>query len=1056
MVIERSEPNLSHLHGEAPPARAANLEWRMGSLVLDPVARILIHDGTPLPLGERAVSILLMLVERSGQLVSKEDLIAFAWQGLAVEDSNLTVQVAALRRALALVSGGRSWIETLPRRGYRFVGTAVRSGDSDTPTPDEPRAARSSYEMAKLPSSKLVDDQKDLPTVSALTDSRTHHMVGRAAPLDMLDRMAQRMLSGQRQIAFVTGEAGIGKTAFIQMAVDRLSQQGVDLLCGRCTERFGTDEAFLPLIDALVTRCRSTNGAELQTAIRTHAPTWMLQIPGLIGATERAAFQREVFGATRERMLREFCDLVEALSADRPWVIILEDLHWSDLATLDALSRFARGDSKASVLILGSYRPADSIIGQHPIRRLHQDLEIHERCGELRLDRLSRMEVERHLALRFRDDAVASALSEPVFERTQGQPLFIASLIKFFIDQRVIVETDGAWRLPSEAPIPQDGIPTDLLNMINYQVGRLTEDERRLLEVASVAGGDFSAALVAAGLSRDAVEVERELEALTRKDHTLVPSGVSEWPDGTYSGSYAFRHILYQNVVYQHLAPGQRVQTHRRLGKRLEQAYGDLTSEVAPVLALHFEQGRDFPSALRYLGQAAESSAKRLGHAEAASYLTRGLSILDRFDAPDKFRLRISVLRHRSLALRSCGDLAGSVRDLKEMIVYAGHAGELRQEVAGLVAVSRFCLHADRRLCLQAAEEVLIKSQALEDDTFKALVQGSSASINLYLKGWHEQDAARCMRAMELSAGAQDHGTLIRRYGIEGILDCWRSRYRECRRSATHGKRLASEAGDIYVFVLFNVLESTALLHLGEWRDLQRETATALEFARKNGNKQASGLCRLTLAWLHVEAMDFEGARALCEGVDENTLNENQFAYFFQRAVLAKAFVGLRDPQRASKQFNDVQRRLEQDGIPLDFTISTQLYHCLGEYCLQIAEFDQARRWAIQLRDYAAPAPDQNHLALAHGLLARIAFTTGDRDEAREHLSRALSIVDNANFPLAAWRVYLGAAKIFESIGETNDATACRMRFETVIRTLARNFEPDDALHRSLLNALTT
>ena len=214
-----------------------------------------------------------------------------------------------------------------------------------------------------------------------------------------------------------------------------------------------------------------------------------------------------------------------------------------------------------------SYRPADSIIGQHPIWRLHQDLEIHERCGELRLDRLSRMEVERYLALRFRDDALASALSEPVFERTQGQPLFIASLIKFFIDQRVIVETDGAWRLSSEAAIPQDGIPTDLLNMINYQVGRLTEDERRLLEVASVAGGDFSAALVAAGLSRDAVEVERDLEALTRKDHTLVPSGVSEWPDGTYSGSYAFRHILYQNVVYQHLAPGQRVQTHRRLGK---------------------------------------------------------------------------------------------------------------------------------------------------------------------------------------------------------------------------------------------------------------------------------------------------------------------------------------------------------------------------------------------------------------------------------------------------------------------------------------------------------
>jgi DNA-binding winged helix-turn-helix (wHTH) protein len=308
----------------------------MGSLVLDPVARILIHDGNPLPLGERAISILLMLVERSGQLVGKEDLIAFAWQGLAVEDSNLTVQVAALRRALALVPGGRSWIETLPRRGYRFVGTAVRSEDKD------PAAAKSFYGMAKLNSSELGDDQKHLPTLSAFTDSRAHQMVGRAAPLDMLDRMAQRMLTGQRQIAFVTGEAGIGKTAFIEMAVDRLSHQGVSLLCGRCTERFGTDEAFLPLIDALVTRCCSTDGAELLAAIRAHAPTWMLQVPGLIDATERAAFQREVFGATRERMLREFCDLVEALSANRPWVIVLEDLHWSDLATLDVLSRFAR------------------------------------------------------------------------------------------------------------------------------------------------------------------------------------------------------------------------------------------------------------------------------------------------------------------------------------------------------------------------------------------------------------------------------------------------------------------------------------------------------------------------------------------------------------------------------------------------------------------------------------------------------------------------------------------------------------------------------------------
>jgi DNA-binding winged helix-turn-helix (wHTH) protein/tetratricopeptide (TPR) repeat protein len=1027
-----------------------------GPFRLDVEAEILFRGTEPIALGRRAVALLGVLVERPGALISKDALMEAAWSGLAVEDSNLTVQIAALRRVLG-EAGGANWIETMPRRGYRFVGPAVRSGDiKDQPRSAGPYAGERLAKIGKPEQSELMDGEQDSRILPPSDNARSHLMVGRVAPLEMLDLMTQRMLAGQRQVAFVTGEAGIGKSAFIETALERLSHQGIDLLCGRCTERFGTDEAFLPLIDALATRCRTTGGAELLAAIRAHAPTWMLQMPGFMDANERAVFQREVFGATRERMLREFCDLAEALSVNRPWVIALEDLHWSDFATLDVLSRFARGTDRASVLVLGSYRPADSVTSGHPIRRLHQDLEIHGHCVELRLDRLSRTEVERYLALRFRDDQLASTLSGPVFERTQGQPLFIASLLKYFIDERAIVEIDGTWRLSSETVISRDGVPGDLMNMITHQVGRLTEGERRLLDVASVAGGEFSAALVAAGLSHDAVEVERDLEGLVRKDHTLVPSGVSEWPDGTYSGSYAFHHILYQNVIYQRLAPGQRVQTHRRLAVRLEEAYRDRTPEIAPLLALHFELGRDFTSALRYLGQAAESSAKRLGHAEAASYLARALGILDRIDTPDGLGSRIALLRQRSLALRSCGDLAGSVRDLKELIAGARQVGKLRQEVNGLIAVSQFCLYADRRVCLQAIEDVLARSQALEDETFKALVQGSSASINLYLKGWQEQDAALCVKAMELTAGAQDHGTLMRRYGIEGILACWRSRYQECRRSGTQGKRLAREAGDIYVFVLFNILESTALIHLGEWRELQRQTTTALELAGKNANEPASALCRLTLAWLHVEAMDFDGARALCECVDDKTLKENQMAYFFQRAVLAKAFVGLGDLQRARQQFDDIWRRMDEDSVPMDFTISTQLYHCLGDYCLQMGDIEQARKWAIQLRDYATPAPDHNHLALAHGLLARIAFAAGDREEARAELSRALSIVDNADFPLAALRVYPGAVEIFANIGEADQAAEYRNRFATAVRTLAQNFEPDDPLHESLLTALAT
>jgi class 3 adenylate cyclase/predicted ATPase len=878
--------------------------------------------------------------------------------------------------------------------------------------------------------------------------------VGRAAPLASLDTLAQRVLAGERQLVFITGEPGIGKTTFIEMAIERLSRLGAEALYGHCTERFGTDEAFHPLIDALETRCRGPGGYAVLETIRARAPTWLLQMPSFREETDAAAFQNEVFGATRERMLREFCDLLEVSSVDRPLAVVLEDLHWSDFATLDVLSRFARGDRRASVLVLASYRPADTLIGGHPVRRLHQDLGIHGRCRELRLDRLSRAEVEHHLALRFGNEELVSTLVAPLYGRTQGQPLFVASLLDFFINQQVVFEVDGAWRLGREAVISQDVVPSDLIDMISHQLDRLTEDERQLLEVASVAGGEFAAALVAAGLGRDALETEQMLEALARKERTLVAARAAEWPDGTYSGSYAFHHILYQNVLYQGLTPGRRAQIHRRMGERLRDAYGNRTTDIAPTLAMHFEHGRDFPNALRYLGQAAESSAKRLGHEEAANYLTRALGILDHLKAPDQYGPRIALLRQRSWARRSSGDLAGSVRDLKEMIAQAAAAGQLRAEVNGLLAVSRFCLHADRRLCLQASEEAAAKAQAIEDEVFRALVQGSSASINLYLKGWRDEDAELCLKAMQVTANAKDHATLIRRDGIEGILECFRSRYQECRVSATHGKKLAREVGDIYIFVLFNVMESTALLHLGEWRQLQQETVEALALAEKNANRPARVLCRLTLAWLHVEAMDFLGARDLCEDVDQTILEENPFAFFFHRAVLAKAFVGMGDLARAAPQFEDVQRRVEADGTGLDFTIYTQFYHCFGECCLLTGDIAQARTRAIQLRDYAAPAPDRNHLALAYGLLARIAFAAGDAEDARVQLAAALATLDNKDLPLAAWRIYLAAADIYAGLGETDKASQYRGLFENVLGTLAQNFAADDPLRASLLAAI--
>ena len=142
------------------------------------------------------------------------------------------------------------------------------------------------------------------------------------------------------------------------------------------------------------------------------------------------------------------------------------------------------------------------------------------------------------------------------------------------------------------------------------------------------------------------------------------------------SGHYAFLHALYQEVLYQRLAPGQRVQLHRRLGERLEVGYGTRSAEIAAVLALHFEEGRDFVKTVRYLGQAAESSAKRFGNQEAAIYLTRALGLLDRWSSKDRrLTVRIKLLQQRGWAPRSAGDFRGSLEDLSTAMLGSGGAG---------------------------------------------------------------------------------------------------------------------------------------------------------------------------------------------------------------------------------------------------------------------------------------------------------------------------------------------------------------------------------------------
>jgi predicted ATPase len=412
---------------------------------------------------------------------------------------------------------------------------------------------------------------------------------------------------------------------------------------GQCIEHYGAGEAYLPVFGALHQLCRRAQGARLREILAQYAPSWLAQMPGLLDAPTLESLTLRTQGATLERMLREIADALEAVTAEQPIVLALEDLHWGDHASVELLSFLARRGPAARLLVIGTYRPTDVVAREHPVAAVKDDLASHGLGRELPLERLSEGEVRQYIAEALAEHRIPDALVSQLHQRTGGNPLFVVNVVQDWITQEVLVERDGHWALGAAVEDAARGVSPSVRHLIERQVTRLGAPDQRLLEAASVAGEEFSAALVAAELAEDAEDVEDRCAALVRR-HVLQPRGTAEWPDGTVAGRYAFAHTLYQEVLYERVPAGRRVQLHRRIGRRLEAAFASRIEDIAAELAAHFERGREYEQAVPYLELEACKVLRRSAPRQAVGHLQRALEILAGLpDTTERARQELTV-----------------------------------------------------------------------------------------------------------------------------------------------------------------------------------------------------------------------------------------------------------------------------------------------------------------------------------------------------------------------------------------------------------------------------
>jgi tetratricopeptide (TPR) repeat protein len=378
-------------------------------------------------------------------------------------------------------------------------------------------------------------------------------------------------------------------------------------------------------------------------------------------------------------MLREMAELLEAATAERPMILVLEDLHWSDHSTLELIAYVAQRRAPAHLLLVGTYRSAETMRSDFPLRAISQELQSHRCSEEIHLTPLAAADVRAYLRGRFADGEVDDELARAIHHRTDGHPLFLVNVVDFAVRHGLVAEEAGRWTLLGGPDALESAVPDSLRLMIDRQLESLLPDDRQALETASVMGAQFSIAAVATALETDEEALDERCEGLAWKGHFIQAAGIEEWPDGTVSGRYRFVHALYRDVLYDRVAPARRVRLHRRIAERKAAAFGERAGEIAGELAAHFEAAHDMRQAVAYHGRAGDNAVARHAEHEAIEHFTKALRQLATLpESPERRELELGLQVKLATPLMSIRGYAA--RDV-EAVFERAHA--LSREGAG-------------------------------------------------------------------------------------------------------------------------------------------------------------------------------------------------------------------------------------------------------------------------------------------------------------------------------------------------------------------------------------
>jgi DNA-binding winged helix-turn-helix (wHTH) protein len=975
----------------------------------------------------KAFDVLRYLVEHAGRLVTQDEILSALWPRSYVNPEVLKHHVLEVRKALGDDRRNPRFIETLPRRGYRFIAP-IASG------PETHRTAKAMPAHGRL--------------------------VGRDAVFADLRDGLGKALRGQRQIVFVTGEPGIGKTALVDEFQRRASAEMADLgfARGQCVEGYGGQEAYYPMLEALGQLCRAPGGEEIVNVLAEQAPTWLAQFPALLKRKHRETLQREIEGATRERMLREIGDAVETITAQRPLLVVFEDLQWVDHATVDLLSVLARRRSPARMMLIGTYRPVDLV--DHPLKALKRDLLVHQLCQEIALEPVSEGDVADFLAGESALADQSCSLANRVHRHSGGNPLFMVATLDHLRSRGFITCVAGVWQLRVPLDEIEPGVPESLRRLIEAQIERLSVEEQDALEVASVTGAAFAASVSAAATKLDPEDFEDLCDRLSRRQQIVRPMGSQQFPSGSTSARYEFVHALYREVMYGRLARGRRARLHARIGERLRSLYGDALGEIASELAHHFEEGLDWARAVNYLQLAADTAGRRYALREATAILQHALELARKLPDAPRLASETEILQ-RLTAIYTAASYDLSALETHEALLAKLAPHGLNEHLRALEEMANFASWISAERGLEVVERVKRLGSGQVDPGLRAQSRMMYFFWHILAGGWNSQYAGECRTALAEIRSLGDRSLVASGQIAYGVIQWVSSAYREAARGASEGREILFEGREegaylIYPYWMSRAVSSLSLSLLGEWgKALDEGEAWMTMLAKHADEHRGHKLSRLYRAMVLLYAQDHAGVLEICDSVLPLVTRDPGQIYPLRLCLVlaGTADVAMGNHDRALERLSAARDEMNRQAVALDWYRRMQLESSLAELWIAKQDLSLARPQAQRFLDATLSTEERTWQALAWETSARVALVESETKRAAECIAKALSAIQGFEAPLAAWRVHATAAALYDREKRRELAEHHRDLSRATILSLADSLPRDSSLRATFLSS---